>query len=163
MALLRTRRKWMTSQHQNARGEKEENKKSSIFLCSILKNLVKTGHRQGLKKTKYWTCRNLSLAAVQCNGIAACAYSLNIYLQYIYSTWSVVLRPLLPFFLTNGPHMILLFRVDWSKTSFLFLLENWPISCLVWWCECAFRRMLCACVDSLFVLGFFDIVGRQPQ
>ena len=36
---------------------------------------------QGLKKKKE-TFKNLELVATQCNGIAAWAYSLKIYLQY---------------------------------------------------------------------------------
>ena len=58
---------------------------------------------QDLKREKEGTFKNLGLAATQCNGIAACAYSLK-KLQYIhYCTLSVILRPLLSFVLINGP------------------------------------------------------------
>ena len=57
---------------------------------------------QGLKKKKE-TFKNQGLVAAQCNGIAACAYSLKKYLQYgtytTICTWSVVLRPLFTFLL----------------------------------------------------------------
>ena len=34
---------------------------------------------QGLRKEKEGTFKNLGLVAVQCNGIAACAYSLKLF------------------------------------------------------------------------------------
>ena len=57
---------------------------------------------QGLKKKK--TFKNLGLVAAQCNGIAACAYSLKHILTVWYlrnCTWSVVLSPLFSFLLNK--------------------------------------------------------------
>ena len=40
--------------------------------------------RHRVWKRKKGTFKNLGLVAAQCNGIAACAYSLKIYLQYMH-------------------------------------------------------------------------------
>ena len=54
----------------------------------------KVNRLQGLKREKEGTFKNLGLVAAQCNGIAACAYSLkifkyNTYITVSYCTWSV--------------------------------------------------------------------------
>ena len=63
---------------------------------------------QGLQKTS----KNLGMVAAQCNGIAACAYSLkytySMVLTQVYCTWSVVYSDLFSSFIwTNGPQIIL--------------------------------------------------------
>ena len=57
---------------------------------------------QDLKKEKEGTFKNLGLVAAQCNGIAACAYSLK-YLQY-------------------DTYVTVLYMICCIKTSFIFLL-----------------------------------------
>ena len=55
------------------------------MLFSILKYLCVVNRSQGLEKKKEGTFKNLGLVAAQCNGIAACAYSLKIFtVQYIH-------------------------------------------------------------------------------
>ena len=67
----------MTSRHQSAREETRENKKSLKIV--MFDSQASRQHRpQGLKKEKEGTFKNLGLVAAQCNGIAACAYSLKI-------------------------------------------------------------------------------------
>ena len=62
-------------------------------------------HATGFEKEKKKIFKKLGLVAAQCNGIAACAYSLKIYLEYrlvltqLYCIWSDVVRPLCIFFL----------------------------------------------------------------
>ena len=114
---------------------------------------------QGLKKEKEGTFKNLGLVAAQCNGIAACAYSLKIftentllYLAVPYYTWSVVLHKTSFIFCfdkraQNDP--------VWGRLlqrPLLFSFENGLVSCLVW------SRVLCACwfvfrFDSLDIIG----------
>ena len=63
------------------REETEENKKSlkiATYICSILKYPYVVNRSQDLEKEKEETFKNLDLVAAQCNGIAACAYSLKI-------------------------------------------------------------------------------------
>ena len=70
-----------------------------MFDCQELESI---GHRsQVLEKEKEGTFKNVGLVAAQCNGIAACAYSLKIFTVHtlLYLTvWSVgSLRPLFIF------------------------------------------------------------------
>ena len=56
--------------------EAEENKKIvQNFMFNSQESRV--NRSQGLKKEKEGTFKNLGLVAAQCNGIAACAYSLK--------------------------------------------------------------------------------------
>ena len=69
----------MTSRHQSASEETEDNKKSSkIVMFDSQESRVNRSH--GLKEEKEGTFKNSGLVAAQCNGIAACAY-LKKYLQ----------------------------------------------------------------------------------
>ena len=136
----------ITSRHQSAR---REGRKQKLLKLVIFESQESHQDRpQGLNKTTYWTFKNLGRAAAQCNGIAACAYPLI--KKHTYSTWvqystrSVVLRPLLAFFWTNGAQITLLFRVDWSKDLFSLLEKRPRMPCLVRSCECDSRRLLCA-------------------
>ena len=70
----------LTSQHRSAREETGENKKSLKIVMFHSQECCQD-RPQGLKEKKQ-TFKNLGLVAAQCNGIAACAYSLKIYLQY---------------------------------------------------------------------------------
>ena len=119
---------------------------------------------QGLeKKKKEYSRIYISLVAAQCNGIAACTYSLKIFTvcTYItvhivpectaYCTWSVVLKPLLSFVLINGPQRTL-FEVNcWNDLFSLPFEKRARILCLV----CA---VVCAC-RFVFRFGSIDIVG----
>ena len=60
----------------------EENKKSFkivMYSCMFDSQEPRVNRSQGLKKEKEGTFKNLGLVAAQCNGIAACAYSLKIF------------------------------------------------------------------------------------
>ena len=111
-----------TSRHQNARREGRKQKNvQNWYICLILKYLLVTG----FGKEKEGIFKNLGLVAAQYNDILACAYSLN-YLQYIHNCtllWSVVLRPLLSFFLINGPKTTL-FEVDCWNDLFSLPFEK---------------------------------------
>ena len=133
----------------------EENKKSSKIVIFESQESHQDGPKC-LKKTTYWTFKTLGLVAVQYNGIAAWTYSLKTHLQY--STWSVVLRPLLSFFWTNGPQMTLLFRSIDQNTPFLLLVKKRShIPCLVWSCKCVHRMR----ADVLFFPASFRFFRHQ--
>ena len=75
------RREEETNRHQSAREETRENKKSLKIV--MFDSQASRQHRpQGLKKEKEGTFKNLGLVAAQCNGIAACAYSLKLFTVY---------------------------------------------------------------------------------
>ena len=68
----------VTSRHQSARERRRGTSKKTlnILLCSILKNVAKTGRRAtGFEKERKKTFKKVGLVAAQCNDIAACAYS----------------------------------------------------------------------------------------
>ena len=90
-----------TSRHKCARRDERKQKNvQNWYVCLILKILesIAVNRSQGLKKEKTGAFKNLGFVAAQCNGIAACAYPLKIFIAHtlLYLTvWSVVLRPLL--------------------------------------------------------------------
>ena len=55
------------------------------IVISILNNFVRTGF-----ENKYWTFKNSGLVVVQCQGIAACAYSKNHIIWCIVQVWFIV-------------------------------------------------------------------------
>ena len=75
-----------------------------MFDCQELESI---GHRsQVLEKEKEGTFKNVGLVAAQCNGIAACAYSLKLFtVLYIH-------------------YCTLLYMVCSIKTSFIFLFDT---------------------------------------
>ena len=62
------------SQHHVARGGGRKQKKIIVIFESQKSHQNRS---QALKKTTYWTSKNAGHVAAQCNGIAACAYSLK--------------------------------------------------------------------------------------
>ena len=117
-----------TSRHQSARGDGRRQK--------ILKNLMfgsqescQDRPQAGFEKDNILNMQEFrpGRSAMQRH----CDLRL-FFKNHNYSTvrWSVVLRPLLSFLLTNEPRITLLFRVDWSKTSFLFILKTGPCTLL---------------------------------
>ena len=84
----------MTSRHQSAREEKEENKKTlKIVTFDSRVSLVNT-YVTGFGKEKEETFKNLGLVAAQYNDIAACAYYSKIFAVHalLYLTVYVVCR-----------------------------------------------------------------------
>ena len=70
---------WMTdtSRHQCARRDGRQQKMFKIVMFDSEKSRVNSS--QSSKKEKKGTFKTLGLVAAQCNGIAACAYSLKIF------------------------------------------------------------------------------------
>ena len=73
-------------------------RKNSVCILNAQKHKNKNGsgdtivnRLQGLEKKKEGTFKNLGLVAAQCNGIAACAYSLKIFTVLTYVTVHILL------------------------------------------------------------------------
>ena len=66
-----------TSRHQSARRDRRKQKSFNIVMFDSQESRVNKS--QGLEKEREETFKKLGLVAAQCNGIAACAYSLEIF------------------------------------------------------------------------------------
>ena len=65
-----------TSWHQSARGDRRK-QKITTKTCYVWLSKISSRRGTGLKEKEYWKLANLGLLAAQCNGNAACAYSLK--------------------------------------------------------------------------------------
>ena len=114
----------VTSRHQSARGDGKKNKKSLKIVMFGSQESHQDRPQAGFKKDN---TLNMQEFRPGCSAMQRHCGLRLFFKNRSTVTWSVVLRPLLSFFLTNGPRMTLLFRVVWSKSSFIFFLKNGPV------------------------------------